>query len=72
MAKEKRTYVQQKAGNRLDALLKRRKKGEVIKLSEIEMAFPISPIIADCINDLDMRIQKLEQALEAQKVYEAS
>jgi len=72
MAKEKQTYVQQKAGKWLNTLLKGRKKGETIKFSEIEMAFPISPIIADCINDLDMRIQKLEQALGAQKVYEAS
>jgi len=72
MAKEKSTYVQQKAGKWLDVLLERQKKGKVLKFSEIETAFPISPIIVDCINDLDMRIRKLEQALEAQKVYDTS
>jgi len=72
MAKGKRTYVQQKAEKWLDVLLERQKKGKVVKFSEKEMAFPISPIIVDCINDLDMRIRKLEQALEAQKVYDTS
>jgi hypothetical protein len=53
--------------SRLDALLKRRKKGEVVELSEIETTFPISPIIADCVNDLDKRIRELEQETEKQK-----
>jgi hypothetical protein len=67
MKKEKLTYSQQKAQKWIDTLLERHKKGEVIEFNEIETLLRISPIIADCVNDLDMRIRKLERAMGKKK-----
>jgi hypothetical protein len=67
MAKEKPTYFQEKMGKWIDTLTEKRKKGKTIELDEIGTVFYVTPLLADCINDLDMRIRKLEELMRVKE-----
>jgi hypothetical protein len=64
MAKEKQSYFQEKIGKWVDMLTEKRKKGKTIEMDEIGTVLYVAPVLADCVNDLDMRIRKLEQLMK--------
>jgi hypothetical protein len=63
--KEKFTYMQQKGSKYYVTLRKKSKKGEVPLLNEIEKMFP--HVVAECLNDLDERLQRLEREIKKRK-----